>query len=128
MGSNFDVSFIDFGFSCIGIEDGKGGGSIRAGKVYDETDPCPKEGRDMYMFLAFLYFYTHRKLSTELEGLFEKWLNVDGCTMTSFLKSASSPKEKREVMDWIYKITGEPRVIRLQTTPERIVRDLMERE
>lgn len=125
--SHFEISFIDFGFSCIGIEGGKGGGSLRAGKVYDDEDPCPKEGRDMYMFLCFLYFYTHRKLSREMDGLFKKWLNVGDCSMTDFLKSAVTLKEKREIMDWIYKITGNPHVIRLQTTPESIVRDLMGR-
>lgn len=126
--SHFEISFIDFGFSCIGIDGGKGGGSLRAGKVYDEEDPCPKEGRDMYMFLCFLYFYTHRKLSQEMDGLFSKWLNVSAeCRMTDFLRSAVTLKEKREIMDWIYKITGNPEVTRLQTTPEAIVRDLMGR-
>ena len=125
MRSTFDVSFIDFGFSCIGIEDGKGGGSLRAGNVYDEDDPCPKEGRDMYMFLAFLYFNTHRKLQVDMTRLFEKWLNVDGSDMTGFLSSPTTPKDKRSAMDWIYKLTGDPRVLRLKTTPDRIVRDLL---
>jgi serine/threonine protein kinase len=119
--SRFDVSFIDFGFSCVGIE----GGGLKAGSVYDEADPCPKDGRDMYMFLAFMYFYTHRKLPVDMDVLFSKWLNVDGCNMTGFLKSPANLRDKREVLDWIYKITGDPRVVRLKTTPEQIVRDLL---
>jgi serine/threonine protein kinase len=123
--SNFEICFVDFGFSCIGIDEGKGGGSLKLSKEYDETDPCPKEGRDMYMFLAFLYFYAHRKLQREVSELFEKWLDVDGCKMTEFLRSPVTPKDTRYVMDWIYKICGNPQIIRLKTTPSYIIRDLI---
>jgi serine/threonine protein kinase len=123
--SNFDICFVDFGFSCIGIEDGKGGGSLKISREYEEDDPCPKEGRDMYMFLAFMYFYTHRKLQTGVQTLFEKWLNVDGCKMTDYLKSPTTAKEVREVLDSIYTLCGEPQVKRMKTTPEKIIRDLI---
>jgi serine/threonine protein kinase len=124
--SQLEVSIIDFGFSCVGVEGGKGGGSLNVGAGYDPEDPCPKEGRDMYMFLAFMFFYTHIKLPVDMTALFERWLNVEGCNMTGFLKSPVAPKEKREVMDWIYKLTGDPQVVRFNTTPERIVRDLQD--
>jgi hypothetical protein len=123
--SNFDICFVDFGFSCVGIEDGKGGGSLKLSQEYNEDDPCPKDGRDIYMFLAFIYFYTHRKLQTGVQALFERWLNVDGCKMTEYLSSPTTPKNTREVMDSIYKLCGEPRVQRFKTTPEKIVRDLV---
>jgi serine/threonine protein kinase len=123
--SNFDICFVDFGFSCVGIDNGKGGGSLKISHEYDEDDPCPKDGRDIYMFLAFMYFYTHRKLQTGVHALFERWLNVDGCKMTDYLRSPTTPKDTREVMDSIYRLCGEPRVRRFKTTPEKIIRDLV---
>jgi serine/threonine protein kinase len=126
--SRFDVSFIDFGFSCVGIEGGKGGGDLRAGKGkgYLPNDPCPKDGRDIYMFLAFIYFYTCRKLSCDMNTLFERWLNVGDCNMTGFLSSPADPEDNIDVLTWIYRITGDPRVQRFKTTPERIFTDLTE--
>lgn len=125
--SSFDVSFIDFGFSCVGIEGGKGGGSLRAGagRGYVPSDPCPKEGRDMYMFIAFIYYYTHMKLPTDLARLFENWLNVEGCNMTEFLRQHPDDENTGDTFAWIYRITGNPLVQRFKTNPERIFADLL---
>ena len=122
--SRFDVTFIDFGFSCIGLPDELGGKSIKIGKSYDPRDPCPKEGRDLYMFLAFMYFYTYKKLPCDIHSLFEKWLNVEGCNMTTYLKSHKTAKEKDDVIFWIYAITGCIDVSAFHTTPDRIFHDL----
>jgi hypothetical protein len=122
--SHFDVTFIDFGFSCIGLSEENGGKSIKLGKSYDKRDPCPKEGRDLYMFLAFIYFYTHKKLPRDIHALFEKWLNVEGTIMTDYLKSPKTKMEKDDVIHWIYAVTGCPDVVALETTPECIFHDL----
>lgn len=124
--SRFDVCFIDFGFTCIGQTDAQGGRSLKMGKAYSPEDPCPKDGRDMYMFLCFIYFYTYRKLSLDIDNLFKKWLNVDGCIMTDFLKSAKTPQDTDDVLNWIYCVTGSPEVSRLKTSPELIFYDLQQ--
>lgn len=124
---HFDICFVDFGFSCIGIGDGKGGGSLKISNEYPPDDPCPKIGRDLYMFLAFMYFYVHHKLVKPLDKLFQKWLNTRGCEMTDYLRVAVEPSARRYVMESIYHICGNPEVTNLKaTTPEAIVRDLHE--
>ena len=125
--SHFEVSFIDFGFSCVGIEGGRGGGNLRAGagRGYVPEDPCPKDGRDIYMFMAFLYYYTYRKLPIDLERMFDQWLNVEGCKMTEYLRVPADYLDPQELLTWIYRLTGNPLVQRFKTNPERIFSDLL---
>lgn len=124
---NFDICFVDFGFSCIGIENGKGGGSLKISKEYPENDPCPKVGRDIYMFISFLYFYVQHKLLPPLDKLFKKWLNINGCNMTDYLRAATTSKEQRDILESIYTLCGHPELKELKSTvPEFVVRDLVE--
>jgi serine/threonine protein kinase len=125
--SRFDVSFIDFGFSCVGIEEGRGGGNLRAGagRGYVPEDPCPKDGRDMFMFMSFLYYYTYRKLPVDLDAVFEQWLNVEGYKMTDFLRAPVKNANYNETLKWIYRLAGNPLVPRFKTNPERIFEDLL---
>lgn len=120
--SKFDITFVDFGFSCIGLNSLEN--SVKMSESYDKDDPCPKEGRDMYMFLCFIYFYTHKKLPMDLDKLFQNWLNVESCIMTDILKSPKTLKDTEDILTLIYCVTGAPEVTRLQSTPERIFYDL----
>jgi serine/threonine protein kinase len=116
--SRYSLSFIDFGFSCIGSVETKKA-DISLGTVYTKDDPCPKDGRDLYLFLAFLYSDLHEKLHNDLVKLFEKWLTIPGSNFTGFLK-----KYNAQASQWIYFITGNPDIKKFNCCPCKIVLDL----
>lgn len=116
--SKYSLTFIDFGFSCLGstethISD------ISLSTVYSKEDPCPKEGRDMYLFLAFLYIDFYTKLPSKLLSLFESWLHIPGADIIKFMK-----KDKKHCKDWIYYIAGNENIKQFNSSPYRIVKDL----
>jgi serine/threonine protein kinase len=116
--SKYSLTFIDFGFSCLGstethISD------ISLSTVYSKTDPCPKEGRDMYLFLAFLYIDFHSKLPQTLLNLFESWLHIPGSNMLGFMQ-----KDKKHCKDWIYYIAGNENIKKFNSSPCKIIKDL----
>jgi serine/threonine protein kinase len=49
-----EIYVVDFGFSCRGTVSG-GPASISAGPFFGLRDVCPKEGRDVYVILCYLY-------------------------------------------------------------------------
>ena len=116
--SKYSLTFIDFGFSCLGstethISD------ISLSTVYSRADPCPKEGRDMYLFLAFLFIDYHSRLPKILFNLFESWLNIPGSNIINFMK-----KDKESTKKWIYFIAGNENIKQFNSSPCRIVKDL----
>ena len=108
---HYSVIMIDFGFSCVGSE-------ISLSSVYSPHDPCPKEGRDLYLFLAFLYIDYHKRLPARLRGLFESWLDPAGSMCRMMRQDSENSKQ------WIYFITGNDRIQRFDCTPLRVFRDL----
>jgi len=117
--SKYTLTFIDFGFSCLGstethISD------ISLSTVYSKEDPCPKEGRDMYLFLAFLYVEFYNKLSQKLLTLFESWLHIPGSNIAEFIRKNKDLSKK-----WIYFIAGNQKIKRFNSSPSRIVKDLL---
>ena len=116
--SKYSLTFIDFGFSCLGstethISD------ISLSTVYSKEDPCPKEGRDMYLFLAFLYVDFSEKLPQKLLTLFESWLHIPGSNIVGFLR-----KNKEISKKWIYFMAGNEKIKRFNSSPYKIVKDL----
>ena len=116
--SKYSLTFIDFGFSCLGstethISD------ISLSTVYSRFDPCPKEGRDMYLFLSLLYVDFHSKLPAKLLNLFDLWINTPSSNMTSFMR-----KDKESSKEWVYYIAGDIRIKKFNSSPSRIVKDI----
>ena len=116
--SKHTFTFIDFGFSCLGstethISD------ISLSTVFSKADPCPKEGRDMYLFLAFLYIDFHQKLPSKLLTLFESWLHIPGSNLCSFMR-----KDKENSKKWLYFMAGNENIRRFNSCPKRVVKDL----
>ena len=72
--STIEVSIIDFGFSCIGNSAGKT--VLSAGDFLPETDFCPKQGRDLFLFFASLWSVEdfRNSLTQPCKDLFHKWL------------------------------------------------------
>ena len=116
--SKFTLTFIDFGFSCIGSNENQKA-DIALSTVYHPSDPCPKEGRDLYSFLAFIYAEHWNKLPADLRCLFETWLSVPGTKIVEFLR-----KNKGYAKDWIYFLTGNIEIKKFDCCPCRIVSDL----
>jgi hypothetical protein len=92
---------------------------ISLSAVYSKLDPCPKEGRDLYLFLAFLYIDYHNKLPKRLLALFESWLYIPGSNLCSFMK-----KDKEHAKKWIYFIAGNENIKKFNSYPLRIITDL----
>lgn len=116
--SKYSLTFIDFGFSCLGSTETQVS-DISLSTVYSKSDPCPKEGRDMYLFLAFLYIDFNNKLPQKLLNLFESWINIPGSNILGFMK-----KDKETTKKWIYFIAGNENIKKFNLSPCRIVKDL----
>ena len=116
--SKYSLTFIDFGFSCLGSTETHVS-DISLSTVYSKSDPCPKKGRDMYLFLAFLYIDFYSKLPQKLMDLFESWLNIPGSNIIGFMK-----KDKKLSKEWIYFIAGNENIKKFNSSPCRVVKDL----
>jgi serine/threonine protein kinase len=117
--SKYSITFIDFGFSCIGsTETNKM--EVSLSSVYSKDDSCPKDGRDLYLFLAFLYMEFYSKFEKELLDIFNKWLELPGINMSIFLR-----KHGIKSKEWVYFYTGNPSVKEFKTCPNRIIKDLI---
>jgi len=116
--SRHSLTFIDFGFSCLGSTETHVA-DISLSTVYAASDPCPKEGRDMYLFLSFLYIDYHTKLPPKLLALLEQWLDIPGSNLCTFMR-----RDKENSKKWLYFMTGNEKITSFQSCPCRIVRDL----
>jgi len=112
--SRYSLTIIDFGFACIGTAEKT---EVSLSTVYSTTDRCPKEGRDLFLFLGLLYLDFYAKLPLTLRELFEVWTDPNIC---AFMR-----KNKEYSMQWLYFMAGNERIQRFPCTPLRIVRDLM---
>lgn len=117
--SNYTISLIDFGFSCMGNRVTQKA-DLAIGEVYGKNDPCPKEGRDLFMFLAFLYIDCSTKLHKDLRACFAKWLNN---SKTKILQKIDTMGH--EFDPWIYFITGSDQILKFGSNPEAVFQDLI---
>lgn len=116
--SNYSLTLIDFGFSCIGSTKTQVS-NLALSTVYPPSDPCPKEGRDLYLFLGLLYADYHAKMPAPLKQLFESWIDEPGSKMCTFMR-----KDKEYSKKWLYFMAGNDQIKRFQSNPCRIVSDL----
>ncbi len=118
--SHYTLTLIDFGFSCIGSTETQIS-DLSLSTVYSKNDPCPKDGRDLYLFLSLLYIDYHTKLSGTLKDLFESWLEVPGSrsNICSFMR-----KDKENSKIWLYYLTGNEEIKKFNSCPLRILHDL----
>lgn len=81
---------IDFGFACIGKEDGQM--IVSAGELLPQIDFCPKEGRDLFLFCASLWNIPifRESLTPMCKSLFEIWLQDTSSTKWSKWLATSS--------------------------------------
>ena len=116
--SRYSLTLIDFGFSCLGsikthIAD------MSLSTVYSKKDPCPKDGRDLYLFLGLLYTDYHTRLPPTLRCLFEIWLEEPGSKLCHFMR-----KDGDNAKQWLYFMAANEKILIFRSYPARILGDL----
>lgn len=113
------LSLIDFGFACIGpVETRRAHLSLST--VYSEADPCPKDGRDMFLFLGYLYSDYHSRMTDTLRRWFEEWLEIPGADLCGFLRKSNDTSKQ-----WLYYLSGSEKVCQLRSCPSTIIQRLL---
>jgi serine/threonine protein kinase len=116
--SKYSLTMIDFGFSCIGSLDTHVS-DLSLSSVYSRADPCPKEGRDLFLFLGLLYIDFHDRMSRDIRILFESWLDSSGSNLCNFMI-----KDRQNYKKWLYFIAGNEEILQFRCSPLRILKDL----
>jgi len=118
--SRYSLTMIDFGFSCLGsvkthIVD------MSLSTVYSKSDPCPKDGRDLFLFVGMLYIDYYNRLPPRLQKLFESWLEDPGAkSKLCYLMR----KDGENTKQWLYFMAGNTGIHNLRSYPLRILHDL----
>jgi len=116
--SKYSLTIIDFGFSCIGSLETHVA-DLSLSSVYSRGDPCPKEGRDLFLFLGLLYIDFYDRMTTDVRRLFESWLDSSGSHLCSFMC-----QDRHNYKKWLYFIAGNEEILQFTITPLRILKDL----
>ena len=98
----FQVVLLDFGFSCIGAENGNAEINLSDG-ILPKIDPCPKKGRDLFQFIASLWSIPRipEILGESLQKEIVLLLSYRG-------KSFSTLLTKSIQAHWIYLVVSDP--------------------
>jgi len=120
--SNMEFTLIDFGFTSFSKYQDCDGFRLN-GHVYSPIDPCPKPGRDMFMFLAFLLAEFGNKMNSELRKYFKKWLHTS-CGLELPLRIAKPGRGIYQFLrkyglrgdKWIYFISGNVHLSQIRPT------------
>jgi serine/threonine protein kinase len=118
--SRFHLSLIDFGFACVGALHTRRA-HVSLSMVYSERDPCPKDGRDVYLFLGYLYGDYFKRMNSVLRGWFESWLAIPGVDFCGFLRRGRDDSKQ-----WLYYLTGSEQIHQLHSYPIVVIRQLLE--
>ena len=114
--STHSLTLIDFGFSCIGSADTQQA-DMALSEMYDPIDPCPKMGRDLFLFIGLVYVTYYRRMPPTMRNLFEGWINNQALCV--FLR-----KDAECAKQWLYFMIRDTKVLRFHSTSEQIVEDL----
>jgi serine/threonine protein kinase len=117
--SPFTVCIVDFGFACLGSEEGIT--LVDAGEgTLPPLDPCPKDGRDLYHLIVSFYALDiiHKQLSPELDSIFKFWMEVHG-------KPTDSMARRWSHSEWIYLLTSRKEFKQPACTPKAVIEKIM---
>jgi serine/threonine protein kinase len=116
----FRVFILDFGFACIGNGHGISQVNIAPG-IFSSTDPCPKEGRDIFHLLtSFWSIPTIReKMSASTQAEVDDWLTKDN-------KNFSRLARKFKQTEWVYVVTSNPEFSYPKLSPMSILKRIGE--
>ncbi len=120
--SKAEVALVDFGFSCVGRAFGEPA-FVRAGIYYGPKDPCPKTGRDLYLFLSLLLrdLYKSGVVGGRLVEWIEKRLWLDKIDVVGFIK-----KYLEKDPDWLYFLAGDSSLVFPHCEPSLILQSLVD--
>jgi serine/threonine protein kinase len=119
--SEAEVALVDFGFSCVGLKLGEPA-FVKAGIYYGPRDPCPKTGRDLYLFLSLLLrdLYLFNVNTQRLATWLEKRLYLSGMDVVGFIK-----KYIEKDPDWLYFLAGDSSLVFPHCEPTIILQSLL---
>jgi len=116
--STRSLTLIDFGFSCLGSPETQRA-DLSLSTVYPASDPCPKEGRDLFLFIGLLYIDYHARFPAQLRELFERWLQDPGAKLCKMMRNDKESSKK-----WLYFMAGNDQITRFPSHPSRMIQDL----
>jgi serine/threonine protein kinase len=123
--SQAEVALVDFGFSCAGLAVGEPA-LLKAGIYYGAKDPCPKTGRDLYLFIGLLlrdlYLFELKGQEKLIEWL-EKRLWLPGMDVVGFIK-----KYLTKEPDWLYFLAGDSSLVFPHCEPTIILQSMIEED
>ena len=98
----FQVVILDFGFACIGGEDGKAIISLSDG-IVPKIDPCPKEGRDLFQLIASIWSIDKIRstVSDPVRIQIEELLSYNRASYIDIIRHTPNPY-------WIYLAVSDP--------------------
>ena len=128
-----EYTLIDFGFVCFGKSCVRCTPLFSLDKsAYTLDDICPKPGRDMFLFLAFLLAEFNKKIDINMRKLLKKWLDPgynivlpisvakEGKGLYKFIRRYGVLSDK-----WIYFISGNKKIPMFSSTnASKILMDL----
>jgi len=119
--SKAEAALVDFGFSCVGRALGEPA-FVRAGIYYGPKDPCPKTGRDLYLFLSLLLrdLYLYGGGEEKLVGWLEKRLWLADIDIVGFIK-----KYLQKEPDWLYFLAGDSSLVFPHCEPTIILQSML---
>lgn len=111
----FQVVILDFGFACIGGEDGNAIVSLSDG-ILPLIDPCPKEGRDIFHLIASFWFLPciREKMGQEMNEF------IEGVMRPEFMANMKG----RSDLDWVYMISSDTEFRYPPLEPIRLLKSL----
>lgn len=100
----FQVVLLDFGFACLGDSEGKATVSLSDG-VVPKIDVCPKEGRDLFQFIASMWSIpaVRERAGKEVVADMTELLSYRGASYMDIVKRGATHPH------WIYWAVSEPR-------------------
>ncbi len=121
MKAPFQVVILDFGFACLGNK--RGSSAINLGEAkLPQSDPCPKEGRDLFHFLTSFWSIPSIRESMKKETQIE----VDSLLMDE-KRNYSKLLRNHSQTDWVYVLTGESTFRFPQLSPSNLIQTISER-
>lgn len=115
--TKYQITLIDFGFACVGCD-------IHLGNAYSPTDPCPKKGRDIFMFITFLFADYGEHIFGPLRHCFKNWIERDYGTLSGKKLWKFITRFRKKSYYWIYSIAANSQIKEFPYASSEIIMDL----
>ena len=112
---------VDFGFACLGSVPSKKI-TVSAGDYFADTDFCPKEGRDLFLFIASLWQnpLLRKSMTQKTQQLIHKWLSTSGKNNWAQWIEAATTMDMRSM----YLLTMSSPFSNANTKPIHVLKDI----